>query len=861
MFFFRREQGLKRKMARRIKSPRGSAYLQFALVLPLVVMVVSAMIEFTSFWDAKIMANHTAWTVGRIATVRAGLRTSSDKKLVSGKPSLSSFKSIKDADGAYVATAMLMSTCSMGSMHGSSADLAKDFAESLVNGVRDGIKKMVTDAIKEQLDELKNNFSEYVTSSLGLVDGKIGDVVGQAIGQAVEKVFGWLQDKLLKPLVEKLSDFVAKKVLALLPDSLYTDLGKLLDQNRQLRQIVYAIDRTARYDVVTVKERSDAGMVFSRNTTSGILDYPAVFDKNAKSDDWMVTQAGGWPPNGQFQKMIDVTIKWPFERAWLFPVLASAKPSSDPGDVPTAVGRALFYPQPAIFNENLASEGGKAYDQGDSKSYEEEIKKLKDQYAGFMNLVHFSYLYRLTEETVGPYDSESAFSGSYKGIGRGITGKAYKSAYHEKTGLVFWMDRAPAKTDEHSAWEEKSPPADYYACFRTLFGTGDETCLLFGASKERLGRLEYCRYHAYEWFYWGDGTTLHRRHLHGTPLKLYGQSVVSGADFLHDGRALTPATRLTGPLAFLREVQDSGLSPTVAYDDWKAFVQGNEAFAPCANAMTRMFCPNEAESLVARENAVWQGLFGGSYAAFPANPTNAPLQKTAQEITSLVKDCEQELKRLVGGTGGEVSYDDNDFFDFGGQDEDVLKDPEKTVKRMKEKLDAMKDVVFRDLKAVDKAETDVRAAYDDFVKTLKGAGETRRRQLRQWAARTAYAMAVAGVGARDVLAFLRQNPPSADYRSATAEIEAKFAAYKQALAALYEAELKMAQDLSLKSAQRRTKDGGVDTDMDKMDEIKGNTPKGSSEMSGSDNDELGDKWTKRESGGGWSPGSGGKEGN
>ena len=58
------------KVARRLKSSRASVFSEFALVMPIVVMVCSALIEIVGFWDAQIMANHAAWTVGRIAMVR-----------------------------------------------------------------------------------------------------------------------------------------------------------------------------------------------------------------------------------------------------------------------------------------------------------------------------------------------------------------------------------------------------------------------------------------------------------------------------------------------------------------------------------------------------------------------------------------------------------------------------------------------------------------------------------------------------------------------------------------------------------------------------------------------------------------------
>ena len=74
---------------RRIASPRASVFTEFALVVPIVALVCSAMIEIVGYWDAQVMANHAAWTVGRIAMVRGsdGMEFSNDlsKKSKTGR--------------------------------------------------------------------------------------------------------------------------------------------------------------------------------------------------------------------------------------------------------------------------------------------------------------------------------------------------------------------------------------------------------------------------------------------------------------------------------------------------------------------------------------------------------------------------------------------------------------------------------------------------------------------------------------------------------------------------------------------------------------------------------------------------------
>ena len=70
---FARDAAERRVLAaggRRLRSGRGSAYVEFAFLAPLFLMMASLLIELATFWDASVMANHTAWQVGRIMKVK-----------------------------------------------------------------------------------------------------------------------------------------------------------------------------------------------------------------------------------------------------------------------------------------------------------------------------------------------------------------------------------------------------------------------------------------------------------------------------------------------------------------------------------------------------------------------------------------------------------------------------------------------------------------------------------------------------------------------------------------------------------------------------------------------------------------------
>ena len=97
-------------------------------------------------------------------------------------------------------------------------------------------------------------------------------------------------------------------------------------------------------------------------------------------------------------------------------------------------------------------------------------------------------------------------------------------------------------------------------------------------------------------------------------------------------------------------------------------------------------------------------------------------------------------------------------------------------------------------------------------------------------------------------ALLSSVPVKSDLAAPTQELETKYAAYRDALTVLYNAELKMAQDLGLKSSKDTPPlTPGVDPDLPDMPDITPDHPDESSPQSGSDDDGLGDRW-KRVSG-------------
>ncbi len=844
-----------RRAIRRFRGTRASAMLEFALVMPLIAMIVSAMIEFTALWDAKIMANHTAWTVGRIMTVRAGQRPQGKETSLLGKKP----KNIVDAfnpkgtgiDGAYTATALLMSTCSMGSMHGSAADFSKDY---------------ITGWIKEGMDALKNYIKDKIAAGIkDAVKKVISSIAGQAAGDsAIARRIGEAIANIAGGVAEAIADVITSAMTSLIPQSFYDKIGEFLNGNRQIRQVVYAADRVAKYNVVQVNERDDGKIpAFGKGsiTSYGQLEFPESFDKAAKNDGWMVTQASGWPPNKQRQRMIDVKIAWPFERAWMFPVLSSDG-TTDMDKVPTAVGRALFYPQPAIFNENLSSSSPKAFDPGNTNSVLDVAKELQAQYANYLKMAKFAYDYRLCEEVIGPYDSCSRTIGiSYKGIGYPIEGEANEDLIYKLDGLVVWMERAPAKPGDHDSWKKKKAPADYKKCFKEISGKGDEVCkfwhgFAFAAKKTAaLENFENRKYKDKEWFFWGDDRNRHSRYWHRTPVSMFNAfarpwSFVSQPQpryrwysfLLNEGigarwkkeTVIDKAAMVPDDNLYLQCC--NGFKECASHPQWSSFVAANRDFAATWEAIVKFYAGEQLlASLTARENTAMQRAL-------------VLMDKQNSELLSFVRQSRDELGKMIGGDG-EVDVSETGFFDFGGDDEEIMKDPSKAVEKMKEKLANLKTTLNKLLLEIDGAERNLRTKGNVMYNALEDVGVVREKSVMKWIGTVACGIRIAqSLKPADIEAAIKANLPAVatDFELSTKKLETASEEYRKAYVRLYNAELAYAKAIGLKTSGKTPLDPSTDPKFNPDEPPDPLKPEESSSESGSDKDGLGDFWKHEE---------------
>ena len=407
---------------RRLRSPRASVYVEFAMVMPIVALVCSALIEIVGFWDAQVMANHAAWTVGRIVMVRGsnGLAFSNDidkksKTGIKGSEMPEALKeALKDVDNivqgankifnnrANVATMFLMSTCGIG-YYGDppGTALSKGFDTICKAGVT-----AVTEGVKGWISGMADDFT--LPSFMGNVGTGITGFVNGLVKNIVDKIV----NAVISPIVDALANLVGKAFDAIMDKINLNGLfAKDTEAARRARQLYGAGMRiacaksTIGKEVVTVTDMNSQNGYFlftekSAHENFKHLAYPQVVDAKAKSDGYFVTGVHGWPPNNQGHAMVHVEISWPYESGWLFPVVSGrAEPSTKNPSV--AIGHSMVFPQPNIANDNLYSSGAKAFEMGSfTKTPSANIEALEKEIKQYMKFVRFGMMYRINDETL-----------------------------------------------------------------------------------------------------------------------------------------------------------------------------------------------------------------------------------------------------------------------------------------------------------------------------------------------------------------------------------------------------------------------------------------------------------------------------
>ena len=417
MFFIRKDTALIKSMKRRLKSPRAAVFGEFAFLAPVLVLFLSAMIELAAFWDTQVMAHHTAWQIGRIASVRAyedqsnlttlhGLKfgesynngVTNVTALTLGWPMASPIASLGISDKLTtigdVTALYFMATTGIGAFGNTSASADANGLKNLLT--QQG--QMLSDYICEIL---RAKIKEALSFKIDLSSiPYIGDWL-KFLQEWVTKLLNELVDKIIKPI----TDFIGRiidwfcAVLFDLDRSVYTEHT----WTRYAQRMGAAAERMKRSEYKLEYALPDPNSSTGRNSCrvwsssygknkGRAFCYPQTALNTDPRDQGWIKSANVWPPNGQKQSIVEIKLDWPFTGMWVFPVVSGL---GEKGNVVTAHGRSINYIQPAIFNEHLLSKGATAYIQGtvDTKA---DIGDL--DIGNYVKMMYFSLQYRMRKE-------------------------------------------------------------------------------------------------------------------------------------------------------------------------------------------------------------------------------------------------------------------------------------------------------------------------------------------------------------------------------------------------------------------------------------------------------------------------------
>ena len=679
---------------RRLKSPRGSVFTEFALIVPIVVLVCSALIEIVGFWDAQIMANHSAWTVGRIVMVRGsdGLAFSSklDEKSKTGIAGSSMPEALKEAladldkyiSGANkfnnrgnIATLFLMSTCGIGyfgkSPGESLRDIFKDLCTAGVKAITEGIPDWIAGAISD--------------IKIPLLDGG-GNFLEEFVQKLLNELLNEVVSAVLKPLTEALKSLLTAAFNRIMD---WLDIDHFFDGTGDAayiaRHLYGAASRIARakdkagQDVLTVTDMGEAhsnAYVFAEAGSFKKLAYPQCVDKDAKSDGYFVSNPSGWPPDDDVLGLVHIEINWPYESGWLFPVVSGYGSVSKP---PVARGHSMVFQQPYISNENLYSEGAKGFDPGSytNTPRTKAMEDLADEMKDYLKCVLFCMKYRISEDKLTLED--------------------------EGDWYVSWTWKRCKELKEIFKCNPGYSGGDYAKCWSAI--TGHDQDALLDTLKPFF---EESSYRSREYFYW-DGAW-HSR---------YGGALCSppyGNAGLYNWYQAWNNSALNYRDASFNMFSMSLVSFMLVHNAYKK--QLTEKCKPAADPewlFKKITSFSSAMNVNVANIVKWQ--VGHDYDAWvkqdaQIHQCSKVADRMFAKILELLHREIVEIGNIIDGTAQYTGDPDDPVLE--PEDEAVAKDPEKAAAKAREKWNKMKDNLRKKLAEVDEAAKKTREEWTRY---------------------------------------------------------------------------------------------------------------------------------------------------
>ena len=832
------------RMARakkRLASPRGSVFSEFALIVPVVVLVCSALIEIAGFWDAQVMANHAAWTVGRIVMVRGsdGLEFSNNvsqksKTGIAGSPlpdplkkalagldtAISGFNRFNNRGN--IATLFLMSTCGIGYYGASPGRTISDGFNALIDSGIKAITEGIPQWIKDAVAGIK--LPSFIDGRGSGIEGFVNDLVKGIVDKITEVA--------LKPVAEKIGELLKKAFENVLGkdgikiDNLFS--GKSAAA-RFARQIYGAGSRIARAkstigkEVLTVTDMDDlkGGFLFAKRSDMGRLVYPQVVDKEAKSDGYFVTGVHGWPANDGGLAMVHVEINWPYEYGWLFPVVSGGDALSSR---PVATGHSMVFPQPDIADDNLYSEGATAFDPGAYtnnaavSALDDLAKEMKD----YLKYVKFCMRFRICEDSISLKDE----------------GDWYES----------WSWKCCPELKGLFGHGGGKAGGDYSDCWKAITDGKAQDALM--SDLENYFKTSSYRYRDY--FYW-DGS-YHKRYSQGLCDTLGN----AGLGAWYDRVRNKPLSYRDSDINLFETTSSSYQMVVLAYAKHAA------KLSTLPGGVSQTWLYSKLDNFAKRNkvnvyNLVkWQD--GHDLEAWKAqdkevHETAKKAEKSFAAIKTLIQKEIKDIENMENGSSSWTGDDEDPVFD--PNDEEVMKNPDAAAKKARAKWATMKANLKKKLVEIDNAAVSLRNEWESYKTAVaKFEGDRKAENVVLYFAESCINMLVR---TKDRTIFDKGKDASFripsgcnpyDIGKGTRDMLARAKAYYDKLVKSYNLEVEYGAMMGLESAGKAKREGKTpDQIVDEADGVNDDMP--GSLGPGSDKGNIIDKDHQSYQGGAW----------
>ena len=751
------------KAGRRLKSPRGAVFAEFALIMPIALLVCSALIELAGFWDAEVMANHTAWQVGRIAMVRGhdgmsfavGSTTTNSigfpnrpipTRLRSALNGIDSLHAGSLADRGKITALFMMSTCGIGYFGKTPRDADPGRFGELVTEAYTTVSKTYKTqyhtAAMGVLDNIANTIATAIVNKVG-ADSLLGAVAKEIF----EKILIPLAEDMLSPIIEKLVGKVygavekATAVETVAPVATAFSAGVLPPRIR--RQLYGAALRASenRTVVVTNKASAISGIekhfIFSNENP---LRHPLVADTRIKHDGYFVTSAAGWPPAGKAHRLLRIDVQWPYEAGWLFPVVSGYGSTTGV----TARGHSMVFPQPNLMPRNLYSVGAAPFE-GPTYNPDEEgpLDDLSNEITSYMDAVLFSLKYRICEEYLSYKHSSHSYVSSYdyKWYWCPQLMQVFGLRELEKYGWYNWTtNKVPCyQGDYFLSWSnltENAAQQDGYYDVRRQYSSWSLNKDTGYKDASRLKKhFKPASYHARDYFHW-DGS-LHNSYQ--WPLCEKKGQIQLDWEFYTVDWMVSPWYAQWASYSY----RDNQKSEDTAADNPEQFQWLFNRHAASLPEGTVLSCEELRQKVLgfARRNKVnisnlckWQT--PGVFEQWKAD--DEALEKKTQEVyrdfTNVVALVEAEIKEIEYRRNHpkdpDVDYSGFDFFDADSME--ALEDPQKTADRARKNWEETKRKLRQCLKELDELAVALRRIYAGYSDGDESQDSLNRRFTRFW---------------------------------------------------------------------------------------------------------------------------------